>query len=143
MELGYCLHRKLIARDYQLFPRLCVQLSSCRVNFGKKFYKWATTGAEWPYYAIVDGMMLANTNPIQFYYIRNDMPFEFWPPLPSRALVLYAASKTALALTNNVQLTAYLKQEYKDARDKAILQDDMERSVMATPFNDFDRVTFV
>jgi hypothetical protein len=111
-------------------------------NYGK-FYKWATTGAQWPFYAIVDGMLLANTLPVQYYYIANDVPFEFWPPLVARQLVLYAAAKCSPTLTNNIQLTAYLKKEYEEARTKAILENDMERSVQSTPYNDFDRITFV
>lgn len=111
-------------------------------NYGK-FFKWATTGAQWPYYAIWDGMMLANTLPVQFYYIANDIPFVDWPPLVARQLVLYAACKTAPTLTNNLQLTGYLEKEYEKARVKAILWNDMERSVMSTPYNDFDRITFV
>lgn len=108
-----------------------------------KFFKWATTGAQWPYYAIIDGMMLANTLPIQYYYIANDIPFENWPTLVARQLVLYAAAKCAPTLTNNLQLIAYLEKEYEKARTKAILWNDMERSVMSTPFNDFNRITFV
>jgi hypothetical protein len=111
-------------------------------NYGK-FFQWATTGAQWPLYAIIDGMLLANTLPIQYYYIRNDAPFEIWPPLVSRALILYAASKVAPTLTNNIQLASYLEKEYEKARTKAILQNDMERSVMSTPYNDFNRITFV
>lgn len=111
-------------------------------NYGK-FYKWATTGAQWPLYAIVDGMLLANTLPVQYYYIANDVVFEVWPPLIARQLVLYAAAKAAPTLTNNMQLAGYLEKEYEKARTKAILENDMERSVMATPYNDFDRITFV
>lgn len=111
-------------------------------NYGK-FFKWATTGAQWPIYAIVDGMLLANTLPVQYYYIANDVPFEFWPPLVARQLVLYAASKVAPSLTNNMTLAKYLYSEYEQARTKAILENDMERSVMSTPYNDFDRITFV
>ena len=108
-----------------------------------KFFKWATTGAQWPFYAIIDGMMLANTLPIQYYYIRSDVPFEFWPPLVARALVLYAACKSCPTVTNNFVLTSYLEKEYEKARVKAILWNDMERSVQSTPYNDFNRVTFV
>jgi len=111
-------------------------------NYGK-FYKWATTGAQWPIYAIVDGMLLANTLPVQYYYIANDILFEYWPPLVARQLILYAAAKVAPTLTNNMQLAKYLYEEYKDARTKAILENDMERSVQSTPYNDFDRITFV
>ncbi len=111
-------------------------------NYGK-FFKWASTGAQWPIYEIADGMMLANTLPIQYYYIANDVPFEFWTPLVSRQLVLYAASKCAPTLTNNVDLSKYLYGEYEQARTKAITQNDMERRVTSTPYNDFNRVTFV
>jgi hypothetical protein len=111
-------------------------------NYGK-FFKWATTGAQWPYYAIIDGMLLANTLPVQFYYIANDVPFEKWPPLVARQLVLYAAAKCAPTMTNNMNLTDYLMKEYELVRARAILENDMERSVMATPYNDFNRVTFV
>ena len=111
-------------------------------NYGK-FFRWASTGAQWPYYEIVDGMMLANTLPIQYYYIANDIPFEFWPPLVARLLVLYAASKVAPTLTNNMTLVKYLEEEYMKIRTKAILENDMERSVMSTPYNDFDRITFI
>lgn len=111
-------------------------------NYGK-FFKWATTGAQWPYYSIIDGLLLANTLPVQYYYIANDTPFEVWPPLVARQLILYAASKVAPTLTNNIQLTAYLNQEYKAARTKAILWNDQERSIQSTPYNDFDRITFI
>ena len=108
-----------------------------------KFYQLGYTGADWPIYAIWDGMMLANTLPIQYYYISNDIPFENWPPLVARQLVLYAASKCAPAMTNNMQLAAYLYKEYLDARTKAILENDMENPKSATRYNDFDRITFV
>lgn len=111
-------------------------------NYGK-FFKWATTGAQWPLYEIADGMLLANTLPVQYYYIANDVPFEFWTPLVSRCLVLYAAAKCSPTLTQDVNLTKYLKDEYTIARTKAILQNDMERAVLETPYNDFDRITFV
>lgn len=111
-------------------------------NYGK-FFQFAYTGADWPIYAIQDGLLLANTLPVQYYYIANDIPFEFWSPLVARYLVLYAAAKSAPALTNNATLTAYLEKEYEKARIKAILQDDMERSVQSTRYNDFNRLTFV
>lgn len=111
-------------------------------NYGR-FFKWASTGAQYPIYAIWDGQMLANTNPIQYYYIANDVPFSKWPPLVARMLVLYAACKCALTLTNNDSLTAYLRSEYEKMRIHAIQQNDMERSVMSTPYNDFDRIQFV
>lgn len=111
-------------------------------DFGK-FYRWASSGSQWPFYQIVDGLLLAQTKPIQYYYIKNYVDFQYLPPLFSRMLILYAAAKSSLVLTNNVQLTAYLENEYTKIRTRAIEQNDMERSVMSMPYNDFDRLTFV
>ena len=111
-------------------------------NFGK-FYRWASTGSQWPIYEFVDGLLLANTLPVQYYYIVNDAAFEVLPPLFSRALILYAAAKSAMTLTNNLQLVAYLEKEYEKSKYKAILENDMERSVVSTPYSDFDRLTYV
>src|ERR1700727_2304806 len=104
-------------------------------NYGK-FFKWASTGAQWPIYEIVDGLMLANTLPIQYYYIANDIEFQYWTPLVARQLVLYAASKCAPTLTNNMNLATYLYKLYLEARTKAILENDMESTVDSTPYND-------
>lgn len=111
-------------------------------DFGR-FFKWAATGAQWPIYEFADGMLLAQTRPVQYYYISNQVPFEILPPLFSRALVLYAAAKSAPSLTNNVSLSKNLQNEYELMRARAILQNDMERSVSQTPYNDFDRITYV
>lgn len=111
-------------------------------NYGR-FFKWATTGAQWPLYAIWDGQLLANTNPVQYYYIANDIPFVNWPKLPARALVQYAAFMCAPTSTNNVSLVKELEDRYKAAMANAIRQNDMERSVRSTPYNDFQRLTLV
>jgi hypothetical protein len=111
-------------------------------DFGK-FFKWATTGAQWPVYQFADGYLLAQTLPVQYYYIVNSCSFSVLTPLFSRALILYAASKSAPTLTNNVALAQYLEKEYAKALSKAILENDMERSVTTTPYNDFDRITYV
>lgn len=111
-------------------------------DFGK-FFKWAATGSQWPVYEFADGMLLAQTLPVQYYYISNQIPFVSLPPLFSRALILYAACKSSPTLTNNIQLSKYLEIEYERAINKAILQNDMERSVVSTPYNDFDRITYV
>jgi hypothetical protein len=111
-------------------------------NYGR-FFKWATTGAQWPLYAIWDGQLLANTNPVQYYYIANDIPFVNWPKLPARALVQYAAFMCAPTSTNNVALVKELEDRYKVAMANAIRQNDMERSVRSTPYNDFQRLTLV
>lgn len=111
-------------------------------DFGK-FYRWASTGAQWPIYEFINNFLCAQTRPIQYYYIVNQASFEVLPPLFSRALVLYAAAKSAPTLTNNIKLAAYLQKEYEKIKVKAILENDMERSVTSTPYNDFDRLTYV
>jgi len=111
-------------------------------NFGK-FFKWQATGSQWPIYEFVDGLLLAQVKPVGYYYIVNQADPSVYTPLFARALVLYAACKLAPTLTNNVQLAGYLEKEYHKMITKAILQDDMERSVNSTPYNDFNRITFV
>lgn len=111
-------------------------------DFGQ-FFKWASTGSQWPSYEFTDNLLLAQTLPVQYYYITNQPAFEVLTPLFSRALILYAAAKSAPTLTNNVNLTAYLEKEYMKAITKAILQNDTQRSIQSTPYNDFDRITFV
>lgn len=111
-------------------------------DFGH-FFKWQDTGSQWPIYEFADGYLLAQVKPVGYYYIVNQAVPEVYTPLFARALVLYAAAKLAPTLTNNVQLTVYLEKEYEKMIAKAILQDDMERSVTSTPYNDFNRITFV
>lgn len=111
-------------------------------NFGR-FYKFGRGSPCAGSYEFIDGMLLTNVTPVRYYYIRNDVPFEVWPPLPARTLVLYAASKLAPTLTNNIQLTGYLAGEYERIKVRAILENDMDRSVTTTPFNDFDRFQLI
>lgn len=107
-----------------------------------RFWKFSTTvfPLQWQ---IVDGLLQIDVRPVQYYYITNDVPFEFFTPLFYRALALYVASDVAFVLTNNADLAKYLLQKYEDARNNAILLDDMEREVQTQPFNDFDRNVFV
>lgn len=111
-------------------------------DFGK-FYRFASTGTSWGIYAFMDDMLLANTKPVEYYYISNQAAYETLPPLFSRSLILYAAAKAAPTLTNNMQLAAYLQNEYVMIKTKAILENDMERAVTSMPYNDFDRITLV
>lgn len=111
-------------------------------DFGH-FFKWQATSAQWPIYEFADGYLLAQVLPVGYYYIVNQAAPEVYTPLFARALVLYAAAKLAPTLTNNVQLTTYLEGQYEKMIDKAITQDDMENPHFATPYNDFNRITFV
>ena len=111
-------------------------------DFGR-FFKWQATGSQWPIYEFLDGMLLAQTLPVGYYYIVNQASPEVYTPLFARMLVLYTAAKLSPTMTNNVQLTTYLMKEFEIMKARAITQDDMLNSIQATPFNDFDRVTFV
>lgn len=111
-------------------------------DFGR-FFKWQSTGSQWPIYEFADGYLLAQTKPVGYYYIVNQAAPEVYPPLFARALVLYAAAKLAPTLTNNVPLASYLEKEYEKMINKAVTQDDMLNPHFATPYNDFNRISFV
>ncbi len=111
-------------------------------DFGH-FFKWQYTSSQWPIYQFTDNYLLAQTLPVGYYYIVNQADPMVYTPLFARALVLYAAAKLSPTLTNNVQLTAYLEKEYEKIIAKAIVQDDQERSISSTPYNDFNRIQFV
>lgn len=111
-------------------------------DFGH-FFKWQDTGSQWPIYQFVDGYLLAQVKPVGYYYIVNQAQAEVYPPLFARALILYAAAKSAPTLTNDVQLATYLEKEYEKMIAKAITSDDMLNPHFATPYNDFNRITFV
>ncbi len=111
-------------------------------DFGH-FFKWQDTSSQWPIYQFADGLLLAQVKPVGYYYIVNQADPVVYTPLFARALVLYAAAKLSPTLTNNINLTAYLEKEYEKMIAKAIVQDDMQRSVSGTPYNDFNRITYV
>lgn len=111
-------------------------------NFGR-FYRWATSGAQYPIYQFCDGLLLANTNPVMYWYIVNDAAYTVLPPLYARALVLYAAAKSAPTLTNDVALAKYLDNEYEKMINKAIKFNATQRPIVGMPYNDFQRITFV
>lgn len=111
-------------------------------DFGR-FFKWQATGSQWPIYEFVDGLLLAQTQPVGYYYIVNQADPSVYSPLFARSLVLYAAAKLCPTLTNNIQLTAYLEREHEKIIAKAVTQDDMLNSIQATPFNDFNRLTYI
>lgn len=112
-------------RFYALSP-----LSTYNANFGL-------------YYAILDGQFCTNSKPLQLYYIVNNVDYSVLPAAFTRALVYYCAFEVSMPLTNNLELTAYLKQKYKEALTDAVRYNDMERMVISTPFNDFDRQVYI
>ncbi len=94
-------------------------------------------------YRLVDSRLLCDERPVSYYYVVNNVDYEVITPLFYRALSLYAAAKSAMALTNKEELTLYLENEYIRKLNDAILQNDMDRRVVSTPFNDFDRIVYV
>lgn len=110
-------------------------------DFGH-FYKWAETGDQWPVYEFVNGFLLAQTRPVQYYYIVAAASYEVLQPLSARALVLYTAAKSANTLTNNQNLKKDLEIEFEKKIVQAITQNHMENPVTQMPYNDFNRIQF-
>lgn len=95
------------------------------------------------YYRLIDGYILTNARPINFYYVVNQVDYAVITPLFERLLAIYTASDVSLVLTNNAELTAYLRKKYEDMLKNAIIQNDTERYVQSTPYNDFDRQAYI
>lgn len=108
-----------------------------------QFFEWASIGTQWLDYAFMDNQLLANTKPVAYYYIKNDANFSVISPLYNRMLILCAASRRALILTENVQLTSFLVQQFTQAKHNAIRQADMQRSIHAVPYNEYNRINLV
>ncbi len=110
-------------------------------DFGR-FFKFSTN--TFPlYYEILDNLLLVNVKPVQYYYVVNNVDYEVITALFYRALAIYAAADTCMALTQNAVLTKYLQEKYLENKSNAILQNDMDRDVTSTPYNDFDRQTYI
>jgi len=107
-------------------------------------FSWLTTGQAFGfYYRILDGLVLTNAKPINYYYVVNNIDYAFLPALFYRALSLYAAAETAMAITNKAELAKYLEVKYQQKIVDAMLQNDMDRYIQSTPYNDFDRATYI
>jgi hypothetical protein len=110
-------------------------------DFGR-FFKWITN--IWPlYYEFADGLLLTSIFPVQYYYVTNNIDFDKISILFYRALAIYVAADVAPVLTNNTVLAQYLYKKFEGERDNAYLQNDMDRLVEATPFNEYDRQTYI
>lgn len=95
------------------------------------------------YYRIIDMQLCTNMRPIQYYYVSSNVDYTILTPTSFIALSQYLASETAMALTNNTTLTAYIKKKYEDSLADAMRFNDMERMVQSLPYNDFDRQTYI
>lgn len=95
------------------------------------------------YYRIVDDMICTNSKPLNFYYVVNQVDYSAITIMFQRALVLYVAADVCNVLTNKEELARYLERKYEEKLNDAIRQNDMQRFVQSTPFNDFDRQVYI
>lgn len=94
-------------------------------------------------YRIIDGVIMCNVRPIQYYYVVNNIDLNVMTPVFYRALVLYVAATTCSAITNDEKLRVILEKLYQQKMVDAIRQNDMDRMVVSTPYNDFGRPTYI
>lgn len=110
-------------------------------DFGR-FFKFGTN--TFPlYYEFIDGLLLTNVRPVQYYYVVNNVDYSAITTAFYRALSLYAAADTCMVLTQNAPLTKYIQEKYEMDKSNAILLNDQERYIGSTPYNDFDRQTYI
>ena len=119
--------------NYQLPPDYC--------RFDR--FSWSNSPQFGFYYRIIDNVIMTNTKPINYYYVTNTIdlanitaPFEM-------ALVYYLAYTLCIPITQDKTLREELRKEYKEWLDKAIQQNNMERYISSTPYNDFDRQVYI
>ncbi|WP_218814586.1 hypothetical protein [Rickettsiella endosymbiont of Dermanyssus gallinae] len=94
-------------------------------------------------FAIVDRLILANSNPFMYYYVVNTIDYSIMPPIFARTLALYAAADAAIPLTQNIQLSNLLNTKFLQEKTNALLLNNMERDIKTAPYNNFDRVMWV
>lgn len=94
-------------------------------------------------YRIIDNVIMTNTKPIQYYYVTDTVDLSKISDTFYRALVLYVASASCMAITQDEKLAAYLKLEYREKLADAVRQNDMDRMITTTPYNDFNRSTYI
>lgn len=103
---------------------------------------WQTTN--WGlFYRIIDGLFGTNMRPVLLYYISSIVDYTVITPVFQRALVLYCASDVCTGLTNDRLLTKDLELKYEKKLIDATRFNDMERMVQSTPYNEFDRNTYI
>jgi hypothetical protein len=107
-------------------------------------FSWQTTGQAFGFYfRIVDGLILTNAKPINYYYVSSNASYANISQLFFQTLSLYLAYRTCDTATNNEQLKVNLFKEYTLKLMDALRYNDMERYVQATPYNDFDRTAYI
>lgn len=94
-------------------------------------------------YRLIDGLLLSNQLPINYYYVSNNADYSVITPLFSLALTYMTAAEVCDVLTNNDALTKKLLYKFENAKADAILQNDMERQIQTMPRNDYDRTNYV
>lgn len=94
-------------------------------------------------YRIIDNVLMTNVYPIQYYYVQNNVDLGVISASFYRCLVLYVAATTCMAITNDEGLAKYLQSMYQQKMVDAIRQNDMDRMVVSTPYNDFNRQTYI
>lgn len=115
-------------------------------DFGRfdRFYNFSTYGA-WgglPW-RIVDGQLLTNQRPIQYYYVVNNCAYGVLPPKFARALIMYCAAEVAAQLTENLIFLETLNGKSDQKIAEAVVFNDQERPIARVPYNDFDRPSIV
>lgn len=95
------------------------------------------------FYRIIDDQICTNSKPLNFYYVVNQVDYSVISIMFQRALVLYTAADVCDVITNKEELTKSLEVKYEKKLNDAIRQNDMQRYVQSTPFNDFDRQIFI
>jgi len=110
-------------------------------NWGNFNNNFSDPGAQ-PF-LITDGLINSNSQPINYYYIVKNVDPDALSVMFFRALVLFTASDVSLALTENQQLTSYLRQKYEMEKSRAVMRNDMEFYKTTTPYNDYDRTILV
>ena len=91
-------------------------------------------------FLITDGLISTNTKPIQYYYIVSSVDVDAISTLFYRALILFVASDSSLVLTENSDLTKYLRLKFEKAQSDAINRNDMELFIVTRTNNDYDHV---
>lgn len=107
------------------------------------FGRFSHYGSQCVEYQLVNNYILSHSKPFSYYYSVNSIDYAVMPPYFSRALALYAAADSAIALTQNVQLAHLLESKYLQEKTNSLLLESMDQGSLTAPNNDFDRVRYL